>query len=96
MRRRKPNVYKNCMMLKVLNLMSCDSHTTLTLEYETYCNEIVRHVEPVFKKVHDLLMDYGLTPAPYDVKVFEWLSNGFGSLASAGHSFGALKAVVAA
>jgi hypothetical protein len=39
------------------------SHATLT-----YCDEIERHVEPVCKKVHDLLLDYGLTPAPDDVK----------------------------
>jgi hypothetical protein len=46
-------------------------------------------------------LDYRLTPAPYDLKemfigqVLDWLSNGISSLASTGHSFGELGAVVA-
>jgi hypothetical protein len=78
------------------------THATLTSEHETYCDEIESHVEPICKKVHDLLVDYGLTPTPFDVKemyigqVFEWLSNGVSSLASAGRSFGELGVVVAA
>jgi hypothetical protein len=54
------------------------------------------------KKVHDLLVDYGLTSAPYDVKelymgqVFELLSNGVSSIASVGCSFGELGAPIAA
>jgi hypothetical protein len=78
------------------------SHENLVAEHETYCDEIERHVSPLCKKVHDLLVDYGLSPAPYDVKemfignVFDWLCTGVGSLASAGRSFGELGATAAA
>jgi hypothetical protein len=47
-------------------------------------------------------LDFGLTPTPYDVKemyigqMFQWLSNGVGSLAYTGRSLGELGAVVAA
>jgi hypothetical protein len=44
------------------------SHESLTSEHETCCDEIERHVSPLCKKLYDLLVDYGLSPAPYDVK----------------------------
>jgi hypothetical protein len=78
------------------------SHSTITSERETYCDEVERQVKPLCKKVHDLLLDYGLTPAPYDLKamficqVFDWLFNCVSSLASVGCSFGKLGAAVAA
>jgi hypothetical protein len=78
------------------------THATLSSEHETYCDEIECHVAPLCKKVHDLLDDYGLTPAPYGVKemfigqVFDWLSTGVSSLASPGCSFEELRVVVAA
>lgn len=56
---------------------------------------------PFCKKVHDLVVDYGLSLAPYVVKemftgqVCDWLSTGVSSLVSIGCSFRELGAVVA-
>jgi hypothetical protein len=77
------------------------AHDNLTSEHEAYCDEIERHVSLLCKKFHDLLVDYGLRPAPYYIKemfigqIFDWLSSGVSSLASVGRSFGELGAVVA-
>jgi hypothetical protein len=70
--------------------------------HDTYCDEVESHVGPVCQKVHDLLVDFGVTPTPYNVStvyigpLFQWLSNGVGSLAWAGRSFRELSAVVSA
>jgi hypothetical protein len=77
------------------------AHDNLTSEHEAYCDKIERHVSPLCKKVHHLLVDYGLSPAPYDIKemfigqIFDWLSSGVSSFAYVGRSFGELGAVVA-
>ena len=79
-----------------------ETHSKLVSEHDTYCGEISLHVEPVCQKIHDLLVDFGTPPAPYNIKemyigqVFQWLSNSIGSLASAGRSFGELGAAVSA
>jgi hypothetical protein len=44
------------------------SHDSLTSEHENCCDEIERHVSPLCKKLHNILVDYGLRPTPYDVK----------------------------
>jgi hypothetical protein len=44
------------------------AHASLTSEHEIYCDEIECHVSPLCKKLHDLLVDYRLSPAPYDIK----------------------------
>ncbi|PUZ65799.1 hypothetical protein GQ55_3G253900 [Panicum hallii var. hallii] len=77
-----------------------DVHAKLVTENLEYCDEIEMHIYPICQKVHDLLLDFGATPAPYSVKdmfisqLFEWLSTSVSSLASAGRSFGELGDVV--
>jgi hypothetical protein len=77
-----------------------DVHAKLVTENLEYCDEIEKHIYPICQKVHDLLLDFSATPAPYSVKdmfisqLFEWLSTSVSSLASAGRSFGELGDVV--
>jgi hypothetical protein len=44
------------------------THAKLVSEHGTYCDEVERHVWSVCQKLQDLLVDFGITPAPHDFR----------------------------
>jgi hypothetical protein len=78
------------------------THDKPIFEHDTYCDEVEHHVGHVYQKLHDLLVNFGITPAPHNINtmyigpLFKWLSNVIGSLALARRSFVELGATVSA